>query len=336
MATVDGQGMSRRLANPKVQVLLATYNGARFLREQIDSVLEQTYPWLEVLERDDGSTDDTMAILEEYARCVPERVSLLRDGERSGSAKGNFLRLLAASNAPYVCLCDQDDVWLPEKVSAGLEAMRRLEAEYGKDGPLLVFSDLRVVDERLRKLHPSLWRHEGLDPAAVHRLRSMLGQNVVTGCTAMLNRRLVELALQMPDETPMHDRWIGLLATALGHACYLSEPLVLYRQHGGNVVGARVEAETLANVVERSRDSTDRVTQWWVNQDVAAALLRLHGEALRTEDLRLVEAYLRCGQSRSRWIRVGTLLRYRIFRAGWLQNVATLWELWRLKLRVNR
>jgi glycosyltransferase involved in cell wall biosynthesis len=318
---------------PLVCVLLATYNGAKYLREQIDSVLAQDYPAVEILARDDGSSDGTVEILEEYAQREPQRVRLVRDGVKSGSAKGNFLRLLAASGAAYVCLCDQDDVWLPGKVSASLQAMRELEARHGKDTPLLVFSDLRVVDEQLRELYPSYWRQERVDPSAIHRLRSTLGQNVLTGCTAMLNRPLVKLALDMPEETPMHDRWIALLATTLGHSAFLTEATVLYRQHGGNVVGARVEAETLESVARRAQDSGNRVKQWWVNQDVAAALLRLHGDALRVEDRRLVEAYLRCGQSPSRWVRVGTLLRHRIFRTGWLRNAATVWELWRLKPR---
>jgi hypothetical protein len=96
-----------------------------------------------------------------------------------------------------------------------------------------------------------------------------------------------------------------------------------------------METETLAKVVERSQDSTGRVKQWWINQDVAAALLRLHGESLRAGDRRLVEAYLRCGRSPSRWTRVLTLLRHRIFRKGLLRNAATLWELWRLKPRAT-
>jgi glycosyltransferase involved in cell wall biosynthesis len=318
---------------PLVQVLLATYNGARYLREQMESVLAQDDPAVEILARDDGSSDGTVEILEEYARRLPERVRLVSDGVKSGSAKENFLQLLAASSAPYVCLCDQDDVWLPGKVSASLQAMRGLEAKHGKAVPLLVFSDLRVVDAELRELSPSYWRQERVDPSAIARLRSTLGQNVVTGCTAMLNRPLVELALRMPEETPMHDRWIALLATTLGHSAFLTEATVLYRQHGGNVVGARVEAETLEDVARRTRNSGERVKQWWVNQDVAAALLRLHGEALQMKDRRLVEAYLRCGASPSPWVRVGTLLRHRIFRTGLLRNVATVWELWRLKPR---
>jgi hypothetical protein len=318
-------------AAPPVQVLLATYNGARFLAEQIDSVLGQTYPRVEILARDDGSTDGTQAVLEAYAQRAPDRVRLLREGGRSGSAKENFLRLLAASTAPYVSLCDQDDVWLPHKVSAGMEAMRALEARHGQGAPLLVFSDLTVVDEGLRTLQRSFWRQAGLDPRSIHRLRSMLSENVVTGCTALLNRPLAELALTMPPEAPMHDRWIALLAAALGHSEFLRRPAVLYRQHGANVIGARREDHTLASMGRRSQDSTGRVAEWWTSQHMAAALLRLHGEGLRPEQRQLLAAYLRCGRSPHRLVRVALFLRYGFFRSGWLRNLATLWELWRLR-----
>jgi glycosyltransferase involved in cell wall biosynthesis len=294
-------------------------------------VLAQDYPSLEILARDDGSTDGTQAILEAYAQREPKRLLLLRDGESSGSAKENFRRLLMASTAPYVCLCDQDDVWLPHKVSASMQAMQALEAVHGPDRSLLVFSDLTVVDERLRTLHRSFWQQAGLDPRNIHRLRSALSENVVTGCTALLNRNLLELAVTMPPEAPMHDRWIALLAAALGYSAFLREPTVLYRQHRANVIGARLESDTLASMAKRSQDSTGRVAQWWTSQHVAAALLRLHGERLQPAQRRLLAAYLRCGRSPHRLVRVATLLRHGFFRRGWLRNLATLWVLWRLK-----
>jgi hypothetical protein len=217
---------------------------------------------------------------------------------------------------------------MPDKVSASMMAMRSLEAMHGADAPLLVFTDLTVVDEALRVVHPSFWRQAILNPTDVHRLRNMLGQNVVTGCTALMNRALVELALPMPAEAPMHDRWIALLATAFGHAAVLRRPTVLYRQHGANVVGARMEQDTVASMVKRTREPAKREEQWRINQDVAAALLRTHGARLRPEQSRLLSAYLRCGSSPHRWERAALLLRHRFFRKGVMRNLATLWTVW--------
>jgi glycosyltransferase involved in cell wall biosynthesis len=318
-----------------VEVLLATYNGERFLREQIESILAQEYADLTILARDDGSSDGTEALLAEYAVRDPRRMRLVVDGERSGSAQANFLRLLRASSAPYVCLSDQDDVWLPHKISACMRAMQHMEAEHGVAAPLLVFSDLRVVDERLQPLHASFWRHERVDPSSIHRLRSMLHQNMLTGCTAMLNRALVELVLTMPEEASMHDRWIALVAAALGHSTSLPEPMVLYRQHAANVVGASREAASVASVARRAKDAGGRVAEWETSQRMARALLRLHGGAMREVDRRLVETFLRCGTSSSRMVRVGIFLRYRFFRSGWLRNAATVVMLWQLRAAVR-
>jgi glycosyltransferase involved in cell wall biosynthesis len=315
----------------RVQVLLATYNGERFLVEQIESLLGQDYARVEVLARDDGSVDGTVALLKGFEERYPGRVRVLRDGVKSGSAMGNFERLLEASDAPYVCLCDQDDVWATQKVSAEMAAMRELEKRHGEQVPLLVFSDLRVVDEQLRTLQASFWRHEGLDPGSAHRLRSVLHQNVVTGCTMMLNRSLIEAVLPMPKETPMHDRWIALVAVAIGKSRYVCEPLVLYRQHEDNVVGASTEIQTMVTIVKRSRRSEGRLEQWRLSQRLAATIMRRHGERMSAGQRDTVEAFLRCGRSSSRWVRMGTMVRHGFFRKGLLRNMATMWELWRLK-----
>ena len=175
-----------------VEVLLGTYNGERFLREQIDSILEQDYPSVRILARDDASTDGTMAILSHYAEQAPERFTVLPGREASGGAQWNFLRLMQASEAAFVCFADQDDVWLPDKISRSMRALHDLEARYGADVPLLVFSDLRVVDEELHSLHESYWANEVICADDIHRLPRILQQNVVTGCTATLNRALVK------------------------------------------------------------------------------------------------------------------------------------------------
>jgi glycosyltransferase involved in cell wall biosynthesis len=135
-----------------VQVLLATYNGERFLREQIDSILAQTLPGVSILARDDGSNDSTPQILEDYGRRSPDRFRILPTVTPTGSARDNFLALLHASEAPYIAFADQDDVWLPQKLERQMNAMHGLEQRYGTSTPLLVFSDLRVVSDDLTSI----------------------------------------------------------------------------------------------------------------------------------------------------------------------------------------
>ncbi len=309
-----------------VDVLLATYNGERFLREQIDSILAQSYAPLGILARDDGSTDTTVEILSEYEQRFPNRFRVLRSGESTGSAKWNFIRLLEASASPYACLADQDDVWKQDKVRESMAAMHRLEETHGSEAPLLVFSDLEVVDDALRPLYPSFWRLQRIAPGNIHRFERLLTQNVLTGCTALLNRRLARLSVRMTDDAFMHDGWIALIASAMGGAAYLNEPTVLYRQHASNVVG--VQKAKRASLFPRWRYHDKRRAQWERSELQGAALLRAFGGELPERALKLLRAYSVCEASPSRVKRVWTLLRHRFFVNALRPNLAILWYLW--------
>jgi hypothetical protein len=313
----------------EVEILLATYNGERYLREQIDSILGQDYPNLRLLASDDGSSDGTVAILNEYAARFPDQVRVLPKMEASGHPKRNFLRLMKAATAAYIGFSDQDDVWIPEKVSLTMQTMLRMEGKSGKATPLLVFTDLRVVDEQLQTLHPSFWKRAGLRVKNVHRLQRVLGENVVTGCTAMINRSMCELAMRMPEEAEMHDRWICLLSAALGAAEAIPQPTVLYRQHGSNAIGSAEEDTSLGGLASRARESSGRRKDRLRCERQAEALLRLHGQQMAPERREMLEAYLRSGRSERAWERVGTTLRYGFFRSGLLKSAATIVELYK-------
>lgn len=224
--------------DPRVDILLATFNGARFIEEQIESLFRQTYRSWRVLARDDESVDGTIEILRRYAERHPDRFVLITDHDGNLGYIGNFARLMEQSTATHVALCDQDDIWLPHKLAKTMEKMESLERAHGPRTPLLVFTDLQVVDDALGPIDKSLWGFANLDPAICHHFKMMLLQNVVTGCTALINRPLVGLCLPMPGAVLAHDWWIALVASAFGQSCYLSDQTVLYRQHGDNQIGA--------------------------------------------------------------------------------------------------
>lgn len=223
---------------PAVEVLLATLDGERFLPDLLESLHAQTHRDFRIVARDDGSKDDTPLILERQLEAHAERFSVLEDPDRALGARGNFSRLMDASTAPYVMFCDQDDLWAPGKVAVTLEAMRAAEARHGRGTPILVHTDLRVVDEDLRELGESLWRYQRLRPELGGSFERNLVQNVVTGCTAMVNRPLVERARPVPEGAVLHDWWLALVASAFGAVVAIPETTVTYRQHGGNEVGA--------------------------------------------------------------------------------------------------
>jgi glycosyltransferase involved in cell wall biosynthesis len=223
----------------EVEILLATFNGAAWLPELLASLQGQTHSDWQILARDDGSTDGTPELLQAFRDAFPGRLRLLEAANPAPGASGNFSVLLQASSAPYVMLCDQDDVWLPHKVASTLQRVKAVEAENAGPIPIAVYTDLQVVDERLAPLSPSLWGADGLNRGRTSFSR-LLVQNVVTGCTLLGNRALVDRAGPIPSEAIMHDWWLALVASAFGRLEPLDDAPILYRQHQSNVNGANV------------------------------------------------------------------------------------------------
>ena len=222
-----------------VVIAMATYNGARFVSEQIRTIQDQTFRDWVLLVRDDGSHDETTRQISLMAQ-QDARIRLLEDGRGNQGAIGNFAMLMEAAleeGADYLFFADQDDFWLPEKLSTMLAAMKEMESREKSGTPLLVHCDLAVVDERLKVISESFANYSRLSPATAD-LGVLLCQNQVTGCACLINRRLLELACPVPSEVLMHDWWLALLAAASGKIGFIPLPLVKYRQHGGNVLGA--------------------------------------------------------------------------------------------------
>ncbi len=221
-----------------VEILMATFNGAEYLFDQLESLRAQSYTNWSILARDDGSTDSTLEILRAFSQKYPERFRLLEDDMSGQGAKSNFARLLEHASAPYVMFCDQDDVWMPNKIEVLMQKMLRLETSMGSNTPILVHSDLEVVDKDLSTIAKSFWKYQYLSPASGQGWNTLLVQNSVTGCATLINRALYQKALPIPEEAIMHDWWLALVAAAFGHLEAFPEPTVRYRQHMSNHTGA--------------------------------------------------------------------------------------------------
>lgn len=225
---------------PSIDILLATYNGARYLPDLLASLEAQDGPVFRVLARDDGSRDGTRDILAAWAARRPDRAVLLPTDHSTGSAAGNFDLLMRASDADYVLFADQDDLWRPGKVAATVAALCAAEAAGGGAGrPAMAFCDLALVDGEGRMLHPSFRAFQGLDAEAGVSFDRLLLNNVVTGCAMGVNRAAVTTAGVLPAEAVMHDWWLALICAGMGTITVMPECLIDYRQHEGNVVGAR-------------------------------------------------------------------------------------------------
>ena len=221
----------------KIVVLLSTYNGEKYLEELLDSLASQNGVVIELLVRDDGSTDGTAAILDRWQD--EGRLSWYTSANL-GPGKSFMHLLQTAGGGGYYAFCDQDDVWLPDKLQLTMEKMREVEfANPGK--PVIVHTDMRVVDEKLALIHDSFWRSSGLRPDILRTFPFLSVCNCVNGCTILMNSAARELILEKYVE---HDVMIHDVISALTVACYggvidyVDAPTVLYRQHASNVVGA--------------------------------------------------------------------------------------------------
>ncbi|WP_081995172.1 glycosyltransferase family 2 protein [Deinococcus radiopugnans] len=218
------------------EIVLATYNGSDFLEAQLNSILPQIGQG-SILVHDDGSTDETVKLLSKYADNY-DCIKIIK-GPPCLSAMANFNFLLGHTTSSYIFFADQDDVWEDYKIEVLLKAITFYESVFGADVPLLVHSDLSLIDENNERISPSFWEYQKINPRWGGKFNLLLTQNVVTGCAMIVNRALVGKALPIPREAIMHDHWLALVASGFGYVKYIDDALVRYRQHGNNSVGAK-------------------------------------------------------------------------------------------------
>jgi len=217
-----------------IDILLATYNGEKFLKEQIDSILNQTYKNINLIISDDESTDGTKEILKQYEK-KDSRIKIFYQEKNLGYVK-NFEFLLKQVKSDVFMLSDQDDVWLPEKVEKTYEKLEKENAD-------LAFGDLEVVDQKLNTMYPSFNDFMKLSRKIKKYINSYKLNYLyccITGCTLMLKSKWIPKILPIPKDSKrlIHDHWIGIIVGVNnGKSVYVSEKYIKYRQHGDNQVG---------------------------------------------------------------------------------------------------
>lgn len=226
-----------------VSVALCTYNGARFIREQVRSMCLQTRPPVEIVLSDDGSTDDSVAVARDAWRaCHLERPGLdirlqVLQNDRALGVTRNFQQAVSACRAQLIALSDQDDVWDADR----LETMSQIFS--ARDDLLLLHSDARLIDEAGRDLDRSLFGALGVrasEISLIHEGRAfdvLLRRNLATGATVVFRRELLQRALPFPDEW-LHDEWLAVIASSIGGVDVIEQATIGYRQHAANQVGA--------------------------------------------------------------------------------------------------
>ena len=217
-----------------IDILLATYNGEKYLREQIDSILKQTYQNFKLIISDDCSIDETSKILKEYEK-KDKRVVIYYQEENLGYIK-NFEFLLSKVEHDLYMLSDQDDVWLPEKIEKSYEKLKNTNSD-------LVYGDLIVVDKDLNEINPSFMKLKKTFRKAnkYSDYRAVYLYNCVTGCTILSKSKFISKILPFPTNVSYvpHDYWIALIVGMNGKITFINEPLIKYRQHGNNQIGSK-------------------------------------------------------------------------------------------------
>ena len=249
----------------KISVAMCTYNGADFLPAQLESILAQSRKPDQVVVCDDGSTDETRALLQKFEKQSPDVILLRFNKKNLGSIK-NFEQAIRLCNGDVIALSDQDDIWRQDK-------LQLIEQAFSKSSTGLVFSDADIVDENLKPLDRRMWNEVGFDEHKKKLLRNGRALEVltagwtVTGATMAFRSQFVKICLPVPDGIAMiHDGWIALAIAAVADVVAIDDPLVQYRQHARQQIGApeRVETgpephglEKVETALKRRNDSAD-------------------------------------------------------------------------------
>lgn len=228
---------------PLVSVAIATYNGAKYIHEQLDSIISQTYTKLEIIIIDDGSTDGTQQIIAKYQAKYQGLIKLHHNISNLGSIK-SFELALKLCSGDYIALSDQDDIWFPNKIE---ELLNNIHDN------LLIHSDAIIVDENMNVKYPSHFKLS--KDKSLNTFSDYLLQNNVTGCTAMLSRKLLQLSLPFPEQIFAHDHYLAIIASFYGKIKLLDKPLVYYRQHSNNLIGAKYP--DFDTFISQSKDKSD-------------------------------------------------------------------------------
>jgi len=312
-----------------VTILMATFNGAKYVEAQLDSILAQTHQDWALIIRDDLSTDQTPSIIQKYAE-AESRIKVLSDNGQHGSATLNFSALFDYAYkhpAPYVMFADQDDIWHKNKVAHSLQFIQAQEQTASASQPILVYGALEYVDAKANVIHQELKMPPALD------ISMLLTGNHAYGCTMTLNRALVEQIIQIPETAENHDYWVALVACAFGKAVLNPEILISYRQHLDNASG-NLHRSRLSSRYNRYVKRVDFLLPVFVNNYIMIqAFYRQYKGSLEGQVSQLISGYLKAYKSNPLSLML-FMARNRFRKLGRMQTLAHYYTVLQLRRKV--
>ena len=301
------------VANPKIFIIMATYNGALYINDQLDSIIGQTYENWELIIRDDGSTDDTVKIINTYV--TDSRIKIIDIKSSSPGANGNFSALYKwvkeQLDPEYLMFADQDDIWKPYKIKITLDTLAGAE-QTAPGLPIMAFGNLELIDEHNHVLSEKF----KLSPHLT--FNKTLIQNYALGCTIMLNKPFIVLMREISLKAENHDYWVSLLASGAGRFVFVAEKLIQYRQHGKNVTSQG------SGLVKRLKRFTVQMHQQVASFNKRLLMLKAfeqeYGAVLIDNNRQILTSYLNSYQENLSSL-IAVMFKYRIFKLGFLQNI---------------
>jgi hypothetical protein len=314
-------------------ILLATYNGDKYLTALLDSLDSQTDSNWILLVRDDGSTDQTVERLQNFASVQP-KMRLIKDGlGRLGVTKGfeQLMRTAQTQGANFFAFCDQDDVWVPEKL-ARLRTALIGDNQANEPIPALAYSDLVVVNEDLEPLSHSFFNMNHSGEAWRAPGYWVLSHNLVPGCAMLGNRGLLDRCVPFPNEAVIHDWWVLQCAASMGRVVAVEQPLILYRQHGLNTIGAQSPTQKMRRFIAQQSQQCAEKQKLFVASIAQAGALgrRLSLDSSQERCWRNVITSLSDGLlAANRWRRLWAAIFGPVRRVGLARNILLVCVVWR-------
>lgn len=281
-------------------ILMATYNGEKYIEEQIKSILGQSYKdWL-LLVCDDGSSDSTTKIVNEYATKYYDKIKLITNNSEKHGAKANFFHLLQqAPKGEYYVFCDQDDVWTDDKLMVLKEEYHKIDNTV----PALIYHNLKIVDNKLNVLNDSFGDYTELILNADDPFSDLIKYNYIPGCGMSFNYALKEIIRFAGDRVTIHDWWVILICAAFGRIYYVDKPLALYRQHSANTIGITSKAHGLTLIKRYISPGKLKKVFSMLKQgkresyDIISELEDIYGDSLEPHIIQLIDKnkhYMTC------------------------------------------
>ncbi len=267
----------------EIAILLATYNGEQFFSEQIESLLSQTFTDFKIYISDDFSTDSTVDLINSYVSKNQGKIIKISNSKRFGNARDNFFNLVQKVDADLYLFCDQDDVWLPEKVELLIKQYEKIPE---KEVPILIHSDLYVVNKDLQVINDSFFNMMQLEKESTW--RNLIVQNNVTGCTMLINKSLANIYKENVDiinqaNILMHDHFFAILASLIGKVYFIDKPLIKYRQHGNNSVGAK-DTKSFLYIISKLKKSKIETNLVTLSQRQVSEIIKLEEIKEKVDD----------------------------------------------------